>query len=87
MHLRAQEAELRAIREEWSRPETKAEYRPRSQCERLINQMTRHGGRKARAWGLGYAHLQAHAIAMTNNLALLARALADSHESQLRVAA
>jgi len=38
--------------------------------------MTRHGARKARSWGLGKAQLQAHAIAMTCNLKLLAKALA-----------
>ena len=75
--LHAYEPELREARVEWSRPETREAYRQRSQCERLVNQMTRHGARRARSWGLAAAHFQAHAIATTCNLALLARALAD----------
>lgn len=75
--LHADEEEQRAARRLWRRPETRALYRQRSQCERLINQITRHGGRKARAWGLGFAQLQAHAIAAVSNMGLLARALAD----------
>jgi hypothetical protein len=76
MKLHLYERELRASREAWSRPETRAAYRTRSQCERLVNQITRHGGRKARAWGLGAANLQAHSIVMRCNLELLARSLA-----------
>ena len=71
------EDELRAARRQWERPEIRAEYRTRSQCERLVNQMTRHGGRQARAWGLGFAQLQAHAIATVCNLGLLAKRLAE----------
>jgi hypothetical protein len=70
------ERELRAAREEWIKPEVRERYRIRSQCERLVNQITRHGGRKARAWGLGAANLQAHSIVMRCNLELLARRLA-----------
>jgi len=69
------EEDLRRARDDWQRPEVRDAYRTRSQCERLVNQMTRHGARRARAWGLQAAHLQAHAIAMTCNLRLLARAL------------
>ena len=67
----------RSSRERWDRPEVRARYRVRAQCERLINRMTRHGGRQARAWGLAGAHFQAHAIAITSNLALLAKAMAE----------
>jgi hypothetical protein len=76
--LHPDEEELRTARQQWERPEVRAEYRTRSQCERLINQMTRHGGRKARAWGLGFAQLQAHAIAAVSNLGLLAKIIAES---------
>lgn len=80
VNLHAFEEQQRTAREEWARPEVKAAYRVRTQCERLINRMTRHGGRQARAWGLASAHLQAHAIALTNNLALMAKALANAAE-------
>lgn len=76
--LHTDEEELRRARQQWKRPETRVEYRTRSQCERLINQMVRHGARKARAWGIGSAQLQAHAIAAACNLHLLAAALAEA---------
>jgi hypothetical protein len=76
VRLHAYEQDLRQAREDWQRPEVRDAYRTRSQCERLVNQMTRHGARRARAWGLQAANFQAHAIAMTCNLRLLARALA-----------
>jgi hypothetical protein len=78
MLLHPYEAELRAAREAWSRPETRALYRTRTQCERLVNQITRYGGRQARAFGLQHAQLQAHAIAMASNVRLLAKAIATS---------
>ncbi|MGB0972789.1 MAG: transposase [Mycobacterium sp.] len=67
------ERELRQARSDWEQPEIRAAYRTRSQCERLINQMTRHGARHARSWGLQAANLQAHLIAMRCNLAVLAK--------------
>ena len=76
--LHPDEEEQRAARRNWERPEIRAEYRTRSQCERLVNQLTRHGGRKARAWGLGFAQLQAHAIAAVCNLGLLAKTYAEA---------
>jgi hypothetical protein len=72
------ERELRAARDEWNDPKVREDYRLRSQCERLVNQVTRHGGRKARAFGLGSAQLQAHTIVMACNLRLLARALVSA---------
>ena len=76
MLLHPYEDELRAARVAWSSRETRALYRTRSQCERLIHQLTRYGGRQARAFGLRPAQTQAHAIAAASNLRLLARALA-----------
>lgn len=76
LRLHPQEQQLREAREQWKDPQVREAYRKRSQCERLINQMTRHGGRRARSWGLGAAQLQAHLIAMRCNLQLLAKALA-----------
>ncbi len=70
------EEDLRRARDDWQRPEVRGAYRTRSQCERLVNQMTRHGARRARGWGVQSAHFQAHLIAITCNLRLLARALA-----------
>lgn len=78
--LHAYEEELVAAREAWQRPEVREAYRVRSQCERLVNQLTRHGGRKARSWGLAAANIQAHLIAMRCNLGLLAKALAQRIE-------
>jgi IS5 family transposase len=76
MMLHPYEDELRAARETWSKPQTRALYRIRTQCERLVHQITRYGGRQARAFGLRHAQVQAHAIAAAANLRLLARALA-----------
>lgn len=75
--LHPYEQELREARETWKDPEVRAAYRERSQCERLINEVTRHGGRTARSFGLRNAQVQVHAIAMACNLRLLARALAE----------
>ena len=75
--LHPYEQELRAARRRWNEPEVRQAYRVRTQCERLVNQITRHGGRKSRAFGLAAANLQAHVVAMRCNLDLLARALAD----------
>lgn len=72
--LHPYEKELRATREAWADPALRAEYRDRSRFERLNHQLTRHGARQARAWGLAAANLQAHAIAMRCNLQLLAEA-------------
>jgi hypothetical protein len=84
MLLHPYENELRAARTAWNQPETRALYRTRTQCERLVNQITRYGGRQARAFGLQQAQLQSHAIAMASNLRLLARALAvtATHEQR-----
>jgi hypothetical protein len=87
MLLHPYENELRAAREAWSTPETRALYRIRTQCERLVHQLTRYGGRQARAFGLRPAQLQAHAIAATSNLRLLARVLAAKDERRLTAAA
>jgi hypothetical protein len=76
IRLHPYEAELLASRVAWDRPEVREAYRVRGQCERLVNQLTRHGARKARACGLAAANVQAHLIAIRCNLALLAQALA-----------
>lgn len=80
LDLHPHEQELRAAREAWADPEIRREYRERTQCERLISQVVRHGGRQARAWGQEAANLQAHAIVMRCNLELLARNLANALE-------
>jgi hypothetical protein len=76
LHLHPYEEELRAAKDEWTRQEVRAEYRPRAQFERVNHLLVRHGGRQARAWGLSAANLQAHVIAMRCNLQLLAEHLA-----------
>jgi hypothetical protein len=78
VHLHPHEQLLRETREQWKAPAIRDMYRRRSECERLVNQMVRHGSRRARSWGLGAAQLQAHLIAIRSNLALLARTLAES---------
>jgi hypothetical protein len=80
LRLHPHERELRAARAAWADPDVRREYRERTQCERLISQVIRHGGRQARAWGQQAANLQAHAIVMRCNLELLARNLARSLE-------
>jgi hypothetical protein len=77
LRLHPHEQELRQARQDWQDPKVRELYRRRSECERLVNQMTRHGARRARGWGLGSAQLQAHLIAMRCNLQLLAKALAE----------
>lgn len=77
VRLHPYEQELRAARADWEQPATRDLYRERSKCERLLHRMIQHGARKARAWGLAAAHLQAHCIATICNLGLLAKALAQ----------
>lgn len=74
--LHPYEKQMRKDREAWSDPVVREAYRVRSQAERLVNRMTRHGARKARTWGLKAAQLQAHTIGLGTNLDLLARRLA-----------
>jgi hypothetical protein len=77
LRLHPHEQNLRQARADWNDPQIRKMYRQRSQFERLVNQMVRHGARRARAWGIRSAQLQAHLIAMRCNLQLLARALAQ----------
>lgn len=79
MLLHPYEPDLRHARELFKRPEVRQRYRLRGQMERLINLMTQHGGRHARAFGLGAAQLQAHCIALCSNLKLLAAHMAQLH--------
>lgn len=76
--LHPDEQELRAARADWDLPERQLEYKRRGEGESLIARMVRYGARQARAFGLAAATLQAHAVAMTANLALLARKLLQS---------
>jgi hypothetical protein len=87
MLLHPYETELRGAREAWRDPETRALYRMRTQCERLVHQATRYGGRQARAFGIRHAQLQVHAIAAASNLRLLATALARTLRDQELAAA
>ncbi len=70
------EKEMRDYREDWKNPDVRQEYRRRGEFERLINTVVRHGGRRARSWGLTAANVQAHGVVTTCNLRLLAKALA-----------
>lgn len=76
LKLAIQERDLRRARAEW--PARKEEYRRRGQGERLVAGMVRRGARQARAFGLSAANLQAHLVALTNNLAIWARRLLPS---------
>lgn len=71
--LHPKEQALREAQAAWLRPEVRTTYRARTRFERLVNELTRHGARRARAFGLRAAQLQVHLIAATNNLRLLAR--------------
>lgn len=73
LDLHPHEQELRAAREAWKATDVRREYRERTQCERLISQVIRHGGRQARAWGQDAANLQVHAVVMRCNLERFAR--------------
>jgi hypothetical protein len=87
LQLHPYERELRAAREAWTDPRVRQAYRVRTQCERLVNQVTRYGGRRARAFGLRNAQLQAHSIVAATNLRLLAKALAAKAGDQMARAA
>lgn len=78
--LHPDEQDLRAAREAWQDPARREEYRRRGEGESLIARMVRFGARKARAFGLAAANLQARLCAMTANLALLARRLMQAEE-------
>lgn len=80
------EAEVRLARQRWANPDVRQIYRTRSQCERLINQAVRHGGRQARSFGLTLAQLQAHLIAMRCNLAVLAKRMVEQPTGVLEAA-
>jgi hypothetical protein len=84
IRLHPHEQQLRQTRTDWQDPQIRQLYRRRSQCERLVNQLTRHGGRQARGWGLASAQLQAHLIALRCNLRLLARAFEQREEQNKR---
>ena len=75
LQIHPDEQELRRLRAEWETRPIRRRYRLRSQGERLIFQMTRRGARRASAWGIRSAELQAHCIAAVNNLLLLAKRL------------
>ena len=73
LKLHPQERRLREIRADWRKPETRKRYRRRAEGERLMRDVTRRGARRAGAWGLDNASLQAHCAAGVCNLLLLAR--------------
>ncbi len=76
LELHPNEQTQRAARVAWEQPATRRAYRRRAEGERLVDRMTRRGGRKAFAWGIDMAHQQAHHIGTAANLKLLAEALA-----------
>jgi IS5 family transposase len=82
LKLHPLEQELRAIRADWAKPETRKRYRRRTEGERLMREMTRRGARHAGAWGLDNASLQAHCAGGVNNLRLLGRLLAEERTSK-----
>ena len=81
--LHTYEQLLRQVRADWELPKVRELYKKRCEYERLVHQMTRHGARRARAWGIAYARKQAHTIAMRCNLSLLARKLAELDEHEI----
>lgn len=70
--------ELQELRARWEKPQTRQQYRDRSRCERLVSRAVQLGARKAVAFGLKAAVRQAHLTVMSNNLALLASAMASA---------
>lgn len=87
LQLHPHEEELRAVREEWKKPETRARYRRRAEGERLMREATRRGARRAGAWGLENASLQAHMAVGVSNLLILAKHLAEQERRQQKHAA
>ena len=81
LQLHPDEQELRAIRADWQKPATRAAYRLRTRGERLIREMTRRGARRACAWGIDSARLQAFFAGGVNNLLVLARHLAGQQQA------
>lgn len=86
LKLHPLEQELREIRADWEKPETRKRYRRRTEGERLMREMTRRGARRAGAWGLDNASLQAHCAGGVHNLRLLARQLAAQVELTTKAA-
>lgn len=86
LKLHPLEQELREIRAEWEKPATRKRYRRRTEGERLMREMTRRGARRAGAWGLENANLQAHCAGGVHNLRLLARQLAAKPEATAKAA-
>lgn len=86
LKLHPLERELRKIRAEWEDPATRKRYRRRTEGERLMREMTRRGARRAGAWGLDSANLQAHCAGGVHNLRLLARHLAAKKEASTKAA-
>lgn len=76
VRLGTYEAENVAARAAWSQSSVRRDYRRRGAGELLVNSLTRKGARKAQAWGLRAANVQAHLIAAVVDLRLLAEALA-----------
>lgn len=76
LHLHPHEQALREQRERWRQPDIRARYRDRAIGEGLIHSVVRHGCRRARAWGLQAAQVQAHLVALVTNLKILATTLA-----------
>ena len=74
--LHRHEKALREQRARWCEPDVRDRYRQRAIGEGLVHSMTRHGCRRARAWGLQSAQVQAHLVAIVTNLKILAATLA-----------
>lgn len=77
--LHPHEQKLRQLRHEWQHGDARKHYKRRCELERLVFSMTRHGARRAMAWGIHYALFQSQLIATRVNLALLAKKLAQEH--------
>ena len=76
LRLYPQEQALRAARVAWRGPSIRARYQRRAEGERLMGEATRHGTRRAMAFGRDHAGLQAHGAVGAQNLRLIARRLA-----------
>ena len=63
-------------------PEAAIDFDGDLRADEHYNQVIRHGGRRARTWGLAAANVQVHLIAMRCNLGLLAQVLARQDEER-----
>lgn len=85
LRVRADEARIQAKRREQATAAWQAHYHTRSRIEHVNAEMTRHGGRHGRYWGLRKTLFQERVCAFAYNLKELFRMLGAQWSSPGRV--